>query len=153
VPGLEGRLKPRPNLLGWFKGTDLRDWSPEYDRDAKAFRLDDAKIQALRARGDKIQVFMYFGCWCPTCTLLMPRILSLDAALSKGAVAAAGGTITFDYYALPPVPAFYRDPEIVLREIQRIPTGIVYVNDQYAGRLVGTEWNRPEAALLGLLPK
>jgi hypothetical protein len=149
VPGLTGKLKPRPPLAGWIVGKELRVAQPEYDRDAKKHTLDPALVADLAQTKGEVRVFVYFGSWCSTCTMLMGRILRLEEALT--AEGAAGPNVRFDYYAAPNVPRFYQDPEIASGRIDRLPTGLVYVDGTYVGRIVSTAWLRPEAALRNVL--
>lgn len=147
VPGLEAKLTPARPLKGWLKAATVLAHMPEYARDAKAHVPDETCLPRLKASRGDIRVFVYFGTWCPTCTVLMGRILRLEQELKK----ATGLRIQFDYYALPPSPNTWTDPEAVARDIDRIPSGLVYVDAQYAGRITGYEWSRPEAALLALI--
>ncbi|HVG94592.1 MAG TPA: thioredoxin family protein [Planctomycetota bacterium] len=147
VPGLTGKLKPRPPLGGWIVGSELRLAQPEYDRDAKKYDLDAALVAELRKTKGEVRVFVYFGSWCSTCNMLMGRILRLDEALA----AEGGPKLRFDYYAAPNVPRFYQDAEISSGRIDRLPTGLVYVDGTFVGRIVSTAWLRPEAALRNLL--
>jgi hypothetical protein len=149
VPGLDGRLKPRPPLEGWLTGADLRTAQPEYVRDAKKYQADEAAIADLRKTKGEVRIFVYFGCWCSTCSMLMGRILHLEDALTGED--AGGARFHFDFYASPPVPRFYQDAEIVNGQIERLPTGLVFVDGQFAGRIVSTAWTRPESALRSLL--
>lgn len=149
VPGLTGRLKPRPPLQGWLTGADLRAAQPEYDRDARKYKHDEGAIADLRKTTGEVRVFVYFGCWCSTCGMLMGRILHLEEALTAGGQ--GGPKVRFDYYAAPNVPRFYQDPEIVAGQVERLPTGLVYVDGAFVGRIVSTAWTRPESALRSLL--
>jgi thiol-disulfide isomerase/thioredoxin len=149
VEGLHGRLKPAPPLLGWQKQANLVYHTPEYARDAKAFTPDAAGIEAIRCDPRKIQVFVYFGSWCPTCQSLLGRILRLENEITKDRP-----QVTFDYYGLPPVephPGMYEDEQVRTYGIEKIPTGLVYVDDQPVGKIVGLDWRRPEAALRAVL--
>ncbi len=147
VPGLDAKLTPARPLAGWLKSANLLAHLPEYARDAKAHRPDENCLASLKGcRGD-IRIFVYFGTWCPTCAILMGRILRLEQELARS----PNVRVQFDYYALPPAPNTWTDPEALARDIAAIPTGLVYVDTQYAGRIVGYEWSRPESALLSLL--
>jgi thiol-disulfide isomerase/thioredoxin len=146
VPGLEGRLTPTPPLLGWHDAAGVTEKKPEYAREAGAYRPDPAAVAKLRGLESKIQVFVYFGTWCHTCNSVMGRILKLEQELTKGRT-----NVTFAYYGLAPPPQMYEDPEVKLRVIKSLPTGIVYVNDQYAGGIVSTAWAKSEQSLLQLL--
>jgi hypothetical protein len=148
VPGLEGRLAPAPPLAGWQKGKTLLLRHPEYLRDAKGYSPAADTLRSLVACNvGEVRVFVYFGTWCSTCQLLMGRILRTEEDLTRDGKMA----IRFDYYAMPPAPRTWEDPEAVARGVDRLPTGLVYVNGLFRGRIVGYEWGRPEGALQAAL--
>jgi hypothetical protein len=145
VPGLSGRLVPTPPLLGWQRASNLVAHSPEYARDAQAYRVDPACIEEIRAKKGEVRVFVYFGSWCPTCVLLLGRVIRLEQELSKG----APGRVQFDYYGLPGAPRTWVEPEAAARNIDRLPSALVYVDGKFVRRIVGYELTKPEAALAG----
>jgi hypothetical protein len=143
VPGLSGRLVPTPPLLGWQRASQLVAHSPEYARDAKAYRIEAVCIEEIRAKKGEVRVFVYFGSWCPTCVLLLGRVLRLEQELNKG-----GGTrFQFDYYGLPGAPKTWDEPEAISRNIDRLPSALVYIDGKFVRRIVGYELAKPEASL------
>jgi thiol-disulfide isomerase/thioredoxin len=147
LPGLTGRLTAPPPLLGWHSSQDVVRVKPEYWRDAQKYQPDAPEVDAIRRLESKIQVFVYFGTWCHTCQSMMGRVLKLEQALTTG----GRHNVEFAFYGLPPPPEMWDDPEVKLRVIKSLPTGIVYVNDKYAGGIVSTAWADPEGAMLQLL--
>src|SRR5262245_24395828 len=107
VEGLHGALRPAPPLLGWHKAARLLEHTPEYEREATTYVPDAAIVEALRKETRKIQVFVFFGSWCPTCNQLLGRIIRLEREVTKDKP-----NITFDYYGLPPAPDMYNDTQI-----------------------------------------
>ena len=89
-----------------------------------------------------MRVFVYFGSWCPTCNLLLGRVIRVEQELAKGPA-----KVQFDYYGLPGAPKTWDDPEVTARNVDRIPSAIVYVDGKYARRIVGYELSKPESAI------
>jgi hypothetical protein len=143
VPGLSGRLVPTPPLLGWQRASQLVAHSPEYARDAKAYKIDPVCIEEIRSRKGEIRVFVYFGSWCPTCVLLLGRVIRLEQELTKD----GSGRVQFDYYGLPGAPRTWDEPEAIARNIDRLPSALVYVDGKFLRRIVGYELAKPEASL------
>ncbi len=146
VKGLEGRLQPNPPLLGWLKASAIEEHTPEYLRDAKDYSFDADTLTSIRCDNRKTRVFVYFGSWCPTCSLLMGRILRLEKEVTKDR-----SNVTFDYYGLPNPPAMYDDPEVKQRGIDRLPMVYVYMGDDCCGRAWGTAWSKPETTFCKIM--
>jgi thiol-disulfide isomerase/thioredoxin len=146
VEGRKATLKPRPPLLGSHLGGDLKSFSPEYARGAKAYAPDKTAIAALRKVGQPVKVKVFFGSWCPHCKEHVPMLLRVEDEL-KG----SGSKIQFEYYGLPQGPAMAKDPEAVRMGVNSVPTGFVYVNGKQVGRLAGEAWAAPEKALRDML--
>jgi hypothetical protein len=150
VPLVKGKLSPPAPLLGWQKAANLLAHSPEYERDAKAYVVVADCLTAIKAVKGRINVFVYFGSWCPTCSTVMGKVLRVEKDLTKDLKEpkeGEGPAIQFDYYGLPPEPDTWEDKESKGREIFKIPTGLVYIDSHLAGRIEPDEWSRPEAAL------
>lgn len=139
-------LKPRPPLLGSHPGKDLKSYSPEYARGAKAYAPDKTAIAALRKESRPVKVKVFFGSWCPHCKEHVPMLLRVEDELK-----ASGSKIQFEYYGLPQGPAMTKDPEAQRMGVGSVPTGFVYVNGKQVGRLAGESWAAPERALRDLL--
>ena len=151
VPGLKGKLSPKPPMLGWFKAANLLAGIPEYARDAKKYAISDECVTSLKTTTKgKVRVFVYFGTWCPTCSTVMGRVLRLEQELEKGAAAPKEGeapAFQFDYFGAKPEPDTWEEPELKTHGIEILPTGLVYVDGRNVGRISGYDWSRPEAAL------
>jgi thiol-disulfide isomerase/thioredoxin len=147
VPGLSGRLVPTPPLLGWQRASQIVAHSPEYARDAKAYRIDTKCLDEIRARKGEVRVFVYFGSWCPTCILLLGRVIRLDQELSKN----PASRVQVDYYGLPGAPKTWVEPEAAARNIDRLPSALVYVDGKFVRRISGYDLAKPETALAAAL--
>ena len=138
-------LKPRPSLLKNQTAAALLAYSPAYVRYAKAYQPEAATLKALRgARKEPVKVQVFFGSWCPHCTVHLPRLLKVQELL-------AGGPIQFEYYGLPRFPEFKNDPEAKRLGLNGVPTGVVWVGGREAGRITGGGWSNPEVALKDIL--
>lgn len=150
LDALKGRLAPPPPLLGWQTAAALVAHSPEYARDAKGYVPEPSCLEAMCSCKGEVRVFLYFGTWCSTCSMVMGRILKLEEALAKGAKDGAA-PVKFDYYGLPPAPKTWDDPEAKKYALDNLPTGLVYVDGACCARIVGADWTKPEAALKAVL--
>lgn len=142
VDGKPVRLEYPPPLLGLQPVTALRSYNPEYDRRAAAYRPDAAAVAKLAALKDPVRLRVYFGTWCPTCTETLPNLMKVLQALK-------GAPFTVEYYGLPP--DMDADPERARRNVQRVPTAIVYRRGAEVGRITDDQWLRPDLALRGIL--
>jgi hypothetical protein len=150
VPLVKGKLSPPAPLLRWQKAANLLAHTPEYERDAKNYTVGADCLAAIKAVKGRINVFVYFGSWCPTCSTVMGKVLRLEKELTKDLPKLKEGetpAIQFDYYGLPPEPDTWEDKEAKDRDISKIPTGFVYIDAHLAGRIDPEEWTKPEAAL------
>jgi len=141
VKGKPAKLKPRPPLLGFKNGDDLKTYKPDYARLAKAYTPAPAQIEKLRA-ANQARVLVYFGTWCPTCGRLVPRVMKVDDEVR-------GSKLEFQYYGLPR--DFDHDTMAKADSIHGVPTGIVYVDGREIGRLEAGDLNNPEASIARLL--
>lgn len=142
VKGETARLKPKPPLLGFQQPEALKDHKPEYARLAEDYSPKAAALETLRARSGEAKVLIYFGTWCPTCGLLVPRVMKVDEELE-------GSKIEFQYYGFPR--QMSDDPVSDRDDVHGMPTGIVYVGGKEIGRLGVSELNVPESALVRML--
>lgn len=142
VKGKPAKLKPKPYLLGLHNGEDLKNYKPEYSREAETYGPVPASLQALKAQGRETRVRVYFGSWCPACTRLVPKILRVADEVQ-------GSKIDFEYYGLPR--PLTDDPEAGRMKIHGVPTAIVFVDGKEVGRLTGNQWTNPEISLTRLL--
>jgi len=142
VDGKDAMLKKRPWLTGDQTATHIRAMNVQYDRDARAYTPDPDAVARLKAQHGDIHVMIYFGEWCPHCAKIVPTILSLQQALGKS-------DIRFSYYGLPTT--LSDDPIFDKMHLEGVPTGIVYRNEKEIGRIYGTPWEHPGAAILNVL--
>lgn len=137
VAGQQMRLKPRPFLIGEQGLSDMLDHSPEYRRKAAAYEPDGSALAALKKAPQPVRVRVYFGSWCPFCSLYVPHMLKVAEQLE--------GEVDFEFYGLPQ--GFADEPAAKRDDVHGVPTGIVYVGGKEAGRIEGGEWSRPEVTL------
>jgi thiol-disulfide isomerase/thioredoxin len=143
--GHSALLKPRPPLLKSQTAAALLAYSPAYVRYAKAYQPEGATMKALRAgRKEPVKVQVFFGSWCPHCTVHVPRLMKVQEQL-------AGAPIQFEYYGLPRFPEFNKDPEAKRLGLNGVPTGVVLVGGREAGRITGGGWSNPEVTLKDIL--
>lgn len=151
VAGVAGRLTPPPFLLGWQTAAELLAHTPEYARDAKACPMDATCLASMRTCAGEVRVVVYFGSWCSSCAHLLGRILRLEQEINKDVKEGGKPVIRFDYYGLPAPPATWTEPEAVLRDLDHLPTAIVFVNGAYCTRIGAADLGRPDVALQAAL--
>ena len=140
VQGKHVRVKPRPPLLGPQPFATVRGFKPEYERNMKAYKPDEATIAALKLLQAPVRVRVFFGSWCPHCTEFMPNIMRVEDELK-------GSKIVIEYYGLPPGSAMRDEPEAKRVGVTGVPTAIVYMAGREIGRIAGEGWRAPEVAL------
>ena len=146
VAGKAASLKAAPPLLGNHSRADLLSHSPEYARDAAAYKPDPLLLNRLRGQLRDVKIRVFFGSWCPHCRQMLPRALKVDEGL-------AGSKVAFEYYGLPRPPAAWQDAEVVRLGVKGVPTAIVYVAGREAGRLSSADFVKVEQSLSSVLEK
>jgi thiol-disulfide isomerase/thioredoxin len=141
---LVARLNPKSGLTGFVSAEDLIDHTPEYERDAEGYSVDEGLVRRLKEIDLETEVVVYFGSWCHTCRRMLGRVIRVEREL-------ADTKINFRYYGVPKPPAMYRDDAVQRDGIRKLPTGMVLVNGERAGSIVSMAWSRPESALGQLL--
>ena len=136
------KLKPRPPLLGQQSAQGVKDYNPQYARKAESYGPTTKYLEALRAQRQEVRVRVYFGTWCSACKRVVPNTLRLAEELR-------GSRIDIEYYGL--MSPLINDPEAKRAGIQGVPTAVVFVNGEEAGRLTGRQLLSPEASLSRLL--
>ncbi len=144
VGDIPARLKPKPPLLGGHRRDALLEHSPEYARGAKAYKPDMDVIEQMKKANKKARIQIFFGSWCSFCARFVPHILRVEEELQ-------GTDLSFEYFGLEPPPAAWVGETATKMGIKRLPTGIIFVDDKEIGRIIGTEWIRPEVALARFL--
>jgi thiol-disulfide isomerase/thioredoxin len=142
VGGKQSRLKEMPYLLGLHPAADLRKHDVSYAFRAGRYTPSAPVVRALRSTKEPVRVRVYFGSWCPHCSVTVPKILKLNEAL-------AGTPIQFEYYGLPK--GFGTEPAAIRDGIDTVPTGVVFRNGKVIGRINGHEWAIPEMAVKKVL--
>lgn len=142
VEGSEVRLEPKPPLLGENVAADLKEYSPIYAEGAEAYRPDPAVVGWLRESPKPVRVRVFFGSWCPTCQRVLPHVVRLSDDLE-------GSPVTFEFYGLPQ--PFRGEPEATKYGITGVPTGVVFVDGEEAGRIEGSSWMAPETRIRDIL--
>lgn len=138
--GKKVSLAPRPALKGLRKGSELLADIPGYAQSSQRYRPNPAAIAALKADRKPVTVHVVFGSWCPHCREHVPLILQVENEVRNP-------NIKFEYYGIDTPPDGWKDPEVKRLGVKGIPTAIVYINGIQAGRLEGTDWDKPEMAL------
>lgn len=142
VGGESALLVQRPWLLGFQNPRHIRDVNTQYDKRTDQYVPDAEAVEALKGVGPGVRIDVYFGEWCPHCAEIVPRILRVQQDLGDGGPG-------FRYYGLPQ--SMSDDPVTRRLGIKRVPTGVVYRNDEEIGRLYGAPIQRPETALVNVL--
>ncbi len=105
--------------------------------------MNGQTVAALQKEGRPVTVRVYYGSWCSHCRRLVPHAIRLEQELK-------GSKIHFEYFGVSP--NFTADPEVRKAVIQSIPTGIVYINGNEVGRILGDQaWQSPESTLRVIL--
>src|SRR3954462_13350828 len=143
VAGHAAILRQQTPLLGLRHAGEVTAHNPEYLLSAKAYAVNIQEIAALQKETRPVTVRVYFGSWCPHCRRMVPHALRVEQELKAS-------KIRFEYFGLPP--NFGSDPEAQKAVIQSLPTGVVFIQGNEVGRLIGDEaWKSPESTLRTIL--
>lgn len=134
-------LGPKESLLGLHPASGLVGYSPSYGFKAKKYDPADEVVEKLKKETRDVVVRTYFGTWCPTCSRMVPTIISVDQSL-------AGSKLTFEYYGLP---RSMDDPKGKAMDIKGVPTMVVLIDGKEVGRRGAEGLASPEAALAEIL--
>lgn len=137
-------LKEKPPLLGVQDVDGMKAYSSEYVERAEAYTPAPQAMAALRAKEGDIRVRVFFGSWCPFCQQYVPRLIKVAEELEQSAV-------KVDFYGLPR--QMSKDPMTRQAGIEAVPTGVVWVNGEEAGRIKSDQWRSPEEALVQILAR
>ena len=145
LEGLRARLQPQPYLIGRKSAEDVLLHSPEYERAGSSYTPSASDIRKIKAADEEVEVVVFFGSWCPTCKMLLPRILKVNEAIE-------GSKLKITYYGLhkkgsgaPP------DKNLDRYGVKHIPTGVVLVDGKHRGNISSRSFSRPERALADLV--
>ena len=138
VDGNQAVLRPRPPVIGLHGAASLRRESAKYAERADYYEPDTELLDRLRQDGRDVRVRVFFGTWCPACGQMVPRVLKVAEALE-------GSRLSFEFYGLPK--GFSGEAEAEAYDVDSVPTGVVFVDGREAGRIAGTQWRSPEAAI------
>ncbi|MEM9291505.1 MAG: thioredoxin family protein [Acidobacteriota bacterium] len=142
IDGRSARLAPKPYTLGWKSLEEMQSSNPAYLFQANLYSADPKAMEALKGLKGDVKVEVFFGSWCPFCQRHVPRMMAVNKALE-------GSAVKVNYYGLDK--GFGDNEEARSRDIQSVPTGIVYVEGKEVGRLEAIGWSRPEHGLLSAL--
>lgn len=134
-------LKPRPSLLGLQKADGMVAHNEAYGFKADQYPPSTEILEKLKKEGRDVQVRVYFGSWCSTCSRIVPWIVRVDREL-------AGSKIQFEYYGLPRT---MDDESAQAMDIHGVPTLVVFIDGQEVGRRDATGLGVPEKALAEIL--
>lgn len=137
LDGTTVALRQRESLTGHRNADDLTEYDPSYARGAERYSPNENLLADLKSQGKDIRVQVFFNSKCGVCKQMVPRIIKIDRVLEDSVV-------QFDYYG---VPDSYDDPLMDEKDVSGVPTGIVYVDGEEVGRIVGGEWKVPELAI------
>jgi len=145
VGKVRARLEPKPPLLGGHLAAALIEHTPEYLRAAKVYKPDPKLMKELEASKKKARIQIFFGSWCSFCSRFLPNVLKVERLL-KGKT-----KLHFEYFGLQPPPAAWVSPTATKMGVKKLPTGIIFIDGKEVGRIIGTEWIRPERYLVKYL--
>lgn len=134
-------LKPRPSLLGLRSAADLIEHNEAYGFKSDQYPPSAEVIAKLKKEGRDVQVRVYFGSWCSTCSRVVPWVVRVDRELE-------GSKIDFEYYGLPRT---MDDESAKAMDIHGVPTVVVFVDGQEVGRRDASGLSVPEKALAEIL--
>ena len=137
-PALAGQ-----DLTGPVGREDILAHSPAWQDGVSAYSPDPAAIEKLRGLTSAVRIEVFLATWCRDSVAHVPAFFKvLDLAGSSG--------LEVSYVALPRARED-RAPYCGDREIERIPTFIVFVGGREAGRIVETPETSVEADLVRIL--
>jgi len=142
VEGKKVRVEEKPPLLGLHGASELKSYSANYEEGAADYTPDAGLLSQLKSEQKPVRVRIFFGSWCPLCSRTVPHIVRIADELK-------GTQIDFEFYGLPR--GFGDDPEAAKHGVTAVPTGIVFVEGEEAGRIQGNGWLRPEQVLQDIL--
>ena len=132
----------KPPLVGEVTVEKILNYSPEYRRKMDLYTPSVAAVQQLKQCSPSARVELFYGSWCPFCRRHVPRLLK--------ALEEAGHPMSIRIVALPR--GFTNEKAAKDRGVTRVPTLIAYDGPREVGRLQGQDWERPEEALVRILP-
>ena len=132
----------KPPLIGEVTVEKILSYSPEYRRKMDLYTPSMAAVQQLKQCSPSARVELFYGSWCAFCRRHVPRLLK--------ALEEAGHPVSIRIVALPR--GFSNEKAAKDRGVTRVPTLIAYDGPREVGRLQGKDWDRPEEALVRILP-
>ncbi len=132
----------KPPLVGEVTVEKILNYSPEYRKKMDLYTPSVAAVKQLKECSPSARVELFYGSWCPFCRRHVPRLLK--------ALEEAGNPVSIRIVALPR--GFTNEKAAKDRGVTRVPTLIAYDGPREVGRLQGQDWDRPEEALVRILP-
>lgn len=143
MDGKQCKLKPRPDLLGRHTAERMATYDPSYGFAASKYTPNPSALERLKKVSKDVKVVAYFGSWCPTCKRMIPNLIRVTQELD------GSSPIKFEYYGLPK--PMSDDPISEKLNLPGVPTIVVLVNGEEAGRLNANDLVSPETSLSRLL--
>ncbi len=132
----------KPPLVGEVTVEKILNYSPEYRKKMDLYTPSVAAVKQLKECSPSARVELFYGSWCSFCRRHVPRLLK--------ALEEAGNPVSIRIVALPR--GFTHEKAAKDRGVTRVPTLIAYDGPREVGRLQGQDWDRPEEALVRILP-
>ena len=129
-------LDPKPDMVGEVALADLLARKPGYQKLAAEYHPDRGAIRALHGVDREVEILVFFGSWCGTCSARVPLFLKTmdEAANSRIHVRFIG--VKEDHSA---------PPELTTYNVHTTPTFIVRTGGTELGRID----KRPRSTLEG----
>ena len=124
---LEIRLGPKPDLVGEVALPEILARKPGYTRMAAEYQPDRRAIEAIHNISSPVEILVFFGTWCGTCSRRLPLFL-------KTLEDADNPNLHVRYIA---IDENYKEPADLIRshKVHITPTFIVLVNGTEIGRI------------------
>lgn len=153
---IRGVIKDAPMLMGWKTLEEVLDSNKHFNADIVSYKPDPEALAKLAAVGGAWRLDIYFGTWCTRCERYLPWIIA-TAHTQMAAQREWNSKVTsfeLNFYGLPRRgPAFDENDEVKLRRIREVPAGLIYKQGQLVGRIDGSRWDNPAAALYAVLSR
>jgi hypothetical protein len=130
-------------LLGDLTQEGILKTLPEWEETAAAYQPKPEAIQALKAVNQKAHIEVVLGTWCPDSKEHVSAFFKIIGLVDNPLLSTSYVGIPRDKEA--------RKPYIQGKNIDRVPTFIVYTNDQEKGRIIEHPLDSIEEDLLDIL--
>jgi thiol-disulfide isomerase/thioredoxin len=117
--------------------------SPDWEATAAAYQPDMAAVGKLRGLSREVLIEVYFGSWCSDCAARLPAFFKILDMVDSPLIRVR--------YTGVPRKKEDRAPYLGGREIERVPTFIIFVDGREAGRIVESPRKTIEEDLVAIL--